>query len=305
MDQIKIKIPVGLLSQIALQRTLATSYQTHRGFKAFAFYTLVRNLTTSAGIYRGANTKRTQTADGLISWSAFNKQIASQIGLSFNTVCKLAEWAKEFGFIAITDAGYHFTSMQMIAVNYNLYYPDGEIKFNTLTITPQNESLEHILKTIVIQENFDRQEYAVMQKIKQIPGGKEKLGKYIHNWHKMQPKQLLAQIVAWQKATFLNPTNGTEAYNFFHSIHADIALTVKGIARNFAYACTRSSVYLKKALQALNYITVSNRALISNATHKPHEPNGKCKPITFIYLPRQKQRKWLMPDLITLNLKNL
>ncbi len=279
---------------MARERHQVKNYETHRGFKALAFYLLARSLTTSNGVYKQHDQ----------SFSHFNKTIGRQMGYSFNTIKKMAEWAQNFGFIKITDTGYQFVSVDKIVTRYGIYYPQGEITYQTITIT-ENESLEHILKTLVFGENFAKQEYAVLQKIKRIPGIDQKLSQYITGWQSMPLKKLLQQIVLWQKQTFLNYTKGTEAYDLFHSIHADIALTCRRIKDHFNFKCSRSAVYVKKVLASLQYITVTNRALIGNATRKPHDLDGSVKPITFIYMPRQKARKWLMPDLITLNLKNL
>lgn len=292
--QTQIKIPTGLVTQIAAQRNLVNAYETHRGFKALAFYLLARGLTTSNGIYKAANQ----------SFSAFNKQLGRQMGYSFNTIAKMAGYAQQFGFIKITGTGYQFLSIQKITQNYGLWYPNDDITYQTITITA-NESLEHILKTIVFGENFAKQQHMVMRKLNQIPGVAQKLSQYITNWQNLPIKTLLERIVAWQKYTFLNFTKGTEAYDLFHSIHADITLGCKTIKTHFAYKCTRSSVYLKKVLAGLQYITVQSRQLIAQVTRKPHEVNGAPKPITLVYLPRQNARKWLQPDLITLNLKNL
>jgi hypothetical protein len=300
VNQVTVKIPKGLVTEIAKQRCQVSAYETHRGFKALAFYLLVRTLTTSAGIYRSPDSRRD---DGYQSWSSLNKEIGIQIGMSFNTVNQLAAWAKDFGFITIDHQGYKFRAIEKIVMDYAIWDPTGDITFEYITLNPKDESLEHILKTLVFGENFAKQEYAVMQRIKRIPGVIEKLGNYIENWQSLPVKKLLEQIVAWQKKTFTEYTKGTEVYDLFHSIHADIALTCKTIKRHFAFKCTRSSTYLKRVLSKLQYINVESRKVLGYATRLPHEPDGKSKPVKFTWMPQQKMRLWSMPDLITLNLK--
>jgi len=295
MTPVKIKIPIGLVTEMAQKRSSVNKYETHRGFKALAFYLLTRSLTTSNGIYRehnqGYNVKGSK--DGLECWSRFRKRIATSTGFSFNTISNLAKHAQEFGFITITDKGYQFTAIETIGTEYFLAYPGKELEFKTITIDPTHESLEHILKTLVFGENFSRQQFVVLQKIKRIPGVAQKLSAYIPNWQSLSAKELLNQVCLWQKKTFETYTKGTEAYDLFHSIHADISITCKRITKNFAFKCRRSASYLKSSLVSLKYITVTSREVIGNCTRKPHEPDGSLKPITFMYLPQQKQRKWI------------
>lgn len=294
MQKLTIKIPQGLVTQLAQERNLVNKYQTHRGFKTLAFYLLARTLTTSAGVYRGTR-----------STSRFNKDIAAQLGGSFNTINQARKYAHEFGFIKNHNQGFEFVAESKICAEARLYYKDFEIKYTTITLNPHEQSLEHILKTLVFGENFAKQEYSVLQKIKQIPGIKEKLSKYISNWQNMSSKELLKQVVMWQKQTFTNYVKGTEAYDLFHSIHADIALTCRRITEHFAFKSRQSSMYIKQSLSKLHYIQIEKREHLGNATRKPHEPDGACKPITLVWLSGQMQRKWVQPDLITLNLKNL
>lgn len=302
--EITVKIPVGLVTELATERNKVTAYETHRGFKALAFYLLSRSLTTSAGIYRelasGRGVAYKGSADGYETWSRFHKAIAKQIGLSFNSVRNYAVLAEQYGFIEKTNLGYKFVALDKIEQRYALF----QAKYHTITIKKE-DSLEHVLKTLVFKENFARQEYSVTQKIKRIPELKEKLQKFIPNWQDLPANVLLKQIVQWQRFTFLNFSKGTEAYDLFHAIHADIALTCKKIAEHFRYKSRQSSMYIKDTLAKLQYMAVEQRQLIGYTTRKPKEFDGTVKPITFVWMPGQQQRKWIMPDLITLKLENL
>ena len=284
---------MGLVTEMAQKRLLVSKYETHRGFKALAFYILTRSLTTSNGIYLDPNKE---------SDSAFRKRVGKTLGISFNTVAQYAKYASEFNLIQITPTGYKFIAVDKIIAHYGIYLPKGEITYHTINLK-QNQSLEHILKTLVFGENFAKQQYAVMRKIKQIPGVIEKMHRYIPNWQELPVKELLKQVVMWQKHTFINYVKGTEAYDLFHSIHADITLTCRRIRDHFNFKSWQSSMYIKQVLEKLQYITIQKRELTSTtATRLPHEPDGKPKPLKFVWLPIQKNRKWILPDLITITI---
>lgn len=303
---LKIKVPVGLVTELAQLREKVAVYETHRGFKALAFYLLLRSLTTSSGIYRQLNEKyhTKGSADGFETWSTFNKRLARQIGSTFNSVASAARRAEKFGLIKITDKGYQFVSVQSICSQYALlYHGQQQLQFRTIDINPKTDNLERMLKALVIAENFDRQRHALSKKIERIPGVQQSLANYIPNWKKLSLKQLCDQVVMWQKRLFETYSNGTEGYDLLHSIHADIAVSCKRLNDQFAYKSRQSVMYLKATLKQLGMISVTKREVIGKATRSPHEPDGSVKPIKMVYLKAQNLRKWCMPDAITINFK--
>lgn len=292
-----VKIPVGLVSVLAGQREKVTEYNVHRGFKALAFYCHLRKLTTSSGIY-GMGSKST--------WD-FYKEIAQCMPLSFNTVKTRAATADNFGFIKNGPDGFELIAIEKIAAAYGCHQIDGEYEFHELTFN-EYTNLEHELKTLVIKENYMKQEYCCAKKLNQIPTEKHHLlDRFIEGWRKLPLRELYKRIVEVQRHLFADFKDqvvkyGTEVYDFFHRIHADVTLSTNGLERIFGFTDNKSVQHLKKMLLRKDLVQITHRSVNGSATRLPHESDGSIKPIKTIYLKSQKQRRWIQPDLITLKL---
>ncbi|MBX3165591.1 MAG: hypothetical protein KF900_14035 [Bacteroidetes bacterium] len=283
--QHKLKITKQLCAALAAERTKKAKYKVHDGFKAYAFYLLLRSkYKHQKGLYfHGDSTHR------------FCYNIGLDLNLHPSTVQKYFDLAVQFGFMRKAKYGYEFRAMTNILIDYAIFYPTTQ----TITLDDEKDKLQYILKTLVVSENFNRQTEMVCKKIRSNPARKAKLATFIPQWETMPVADLLHTIVQMQQRSFANGSD----YDFWHSIHADITLSLKGITKNFAYSeKSRSAQHLKQMLSRHNYIAVGKRKIEGDTTRKPHdEQTGECKPITMIWLPKQHKRAWLMPDELIIN----
>ena len=284
---LKVHIPKRLPSAIASTRSLVSKYETSRAFKVFETFTYLKALTPSGKIQQSA----------FAGPHAFYSHLASSCYLSVNSFKTRLRWLEEWELITLDKyKNIILKSWEQICKQFRV--TDSE--FYEIFINEQNERLEYVLKTLVIKENKDRQQFKFAQSVSNNLV-KDELERIIPG-NITSFKELTDYLVNLQKFTY---KNRSDSYDIAHTFRADFNVSCLGMARLFDFKALRSSSYLKKVLQLRGFINVKKRAVESfTQTRRPQNllPSViEAKPkLNLLWNGKKKSRTWQLCDEITI-----
>lgn len=276
-----VSIPKQLCHSIANNREIRQKYNTNRMFKVVETWAYLKNVTTSGKIHRKPQE----------SHSSFMKRLAAACYVHPNCINYRLKWAQEAGFIRTDEYGnIILTSYRKINSQYNI-----ENHYYTLEINPENEKLEHLLKTLVFNENKERQRRKFKEFIDKNPYVAEKIEVMFPDatkYNQLRDAIIRKQIESFQK--------GSENYDFLMSLNPDDNLSLSGISKIFGYSRNTGGLYQKAALIRLNLIEATKRVYSSKkCTRLPDNmfSGGKVKR-AITWNPKTKCRILQYPDKI-------
>lgn len=274
--KVDFKIPQGMASYLVAQREQRNVYETNRAVKMYAFFALLKTLTSTGTIQQ------------------YHKQIEAIATLtkrSKSSVYSYLSLCKKSGLLRIENQNIYLNSWEKIinTIDECIYNPS----FTTVQYDTTNEiqTPEYLIYACEVLENQQKQTQAVIKQIEEnLP-----LAQCL-NVQQTVTKKHVDALQKLQVFTYVNGKTDTD-YELLHSLNADVQRSAKTLRKAFKMKSRRSVKYLKLQLHKRGIATI-----ITNRKHESPNRARVCQDTYYTgYNPDNKNTFWKQPDLIKLN----
>lgn len=290
----KISVLIGASNKLVGARELRNKYCTNRQIKTWAFYFLLKSLSSSGQIQHWIKQREFLLEFLKCNEQTFRSRINELVKLGLVEIApgytliltsyKNAASILEIEYLGTTQINYDYTQPGKNLFSYSITAEEilnnQDTQRTALTYhLEKNQLLLNLLSHALIHEGCDARK--------------------LNN----DPQYFQESLLKLQEASF---KQGSDNYTEVMQRRADVNRGVKKIAKDHNYKSIRSVTYLKRALEKLGLIKVVKRFIVSDVRSRRYVPAeaGKQQPKSgYMWLKTAQTTCWQLCDQLIVNLK--
>lgn len=273
-------------SDVVRQRELRIKYQTNRDIKAYSLFVWLKNQ-TKAGIIHNYEQQHVEICQALkISRASFYNYLRTAEKLQLITRqdgnLKLAGWNKVIDHFSLPSRT--FTT---------IYYDTENPK----------QKLSLIIEALEFEENKEKQQKAITNKIAKNPSVKSAFELFCH-YNNIQAEFTPDNLAIVRRLIFQNGTAESIYKSLMYSVNPEFYRNSSTIASAHGYKSPRLTTYLKYKLQrsGIAIIKKGNKLACSYKNNRIEgKERGKNENGTLFFKVNEKQKIWFEPDQVIIS----